>query len=113
MVNKINTSSRFEQVFFNTGVGIMIVDKDRTFIELNPKFCEVLGYEKEELIGKSAEIVHISKDTYKEFGEKAFNQVRKQKTVNLEWPVRTKFGKKYGFGSQVTQWQVKKRFYGQ
>ena len=50
MINKINTSSRFEQVFFNTGVGIMIVDKDRTLIELNPKFCEVLGYEKEELI---------------------------------------------------------------
>jgi len=46
----------------------MIVDKDRTLIELKPKFCEVLGYEKEELIGKSAEIIHISKNTYKGFG---------------------------------------------
>ena len=30
--------SRFKQVFFNTGVGIMIVDKNRTLIEVNPKF---------------------------------------------------------------------------
>ena len=72
-------SSRFEQVFFNTGVGIMIVDKDRNIIEVNPKFCEMLGYTKKELIGNSAEMIHVSSKTYKEFGEKAFNQVRNKK----------------------------------
>ena len=54
-----NKSSRFEQVFYNTGVGIMIVDKDRFLIEVNPKFCEILGYTKEELIAKNAEIIHL------------------------------------------------------
>ena len=81
-------SSRFKQVFHNTGFGIMIVDKNRNLIEVNPKFCEMLGYTKEDLIGKNAEILHISNKTYKEFGEKAFNQVRNNKPVNLDWPMR-------------------------
>ena len=81
-------SSRFKQVFHNTGFGIMIVDKNRNLIEVNPKFCEMLGYTKEELIGKNAEILHISNKTYEEFGEKAFNQVRNNKLVNLDWPMR-------------------------
>ena len=51
MVNKINNSSRLQQVFYNTGVGIMIVDKNRKLIEVNPTFCQILGYTKDELIG--------------------------------------------------------------
>ena len=90
-------SSRFKQVFFNTGVGIMIVDKNRTLIEVNPKFCEILGYDKDELIGNSAEMIHISNQTFKEFGEKAFNQVRNKKTVNLDWPFKKKDDKEIWF----------------
>ena len=90
-------SSRFKQVFFNTGVGIMIVDKDRNMIEVNPKFCEMLGYTKEELIGNNAEIIHVSSKTYKEFGEKAFNQVRNKKKVNIDWSFKRKNGEEIWF----------------
>ena len=68
----------------------MVVDKDRNLIEVNPKFCEMLGYKRDELIGKSAKLIHISVKTYKEFGEKAFNQVRNKKPVNLDWPFKKK-----------------------
>ena len=97
MVNKNTPNARFEQVFFNTGVGIMIVDKDRVLIEVNPRFCEMLGFKRSELIGKSAEIIHTSHKTFEEFGKKAFDQVRKQKVVNLEWPFKTKTGRKIWF----------------
>ena len=92
MTQSTPKSSRFEQVFFNTGVGIMVVDKDRVLIEVNPKFCEMLGFTKEELLGKNAEIIHLSTEMYKEFGEKAFNLVRNNKTVNLDWPCKRKNG---------------------
>ena len=92
MTQSTHTSSRFEQVFFNTGVGIMVVDKDRVLIEVNPKFCEMLGFTNEELLGKNAEIIHLSTEMYKEFGEKAFNLVRNNKTVNLDWPCKRKNG---------------------
>ena len=97
MANKNNPNARFEQVFFNTGVGIMIVDKDRVLIEVNPRFCEMLGFKRSELIGKSAEIIHTSHKTFEEFGKKAFDQVRKQEVVNLEWPFKTKTGRKIWF----------------
>ena len=92
MTQSTHKSSRFEQVFFNTGVGIMVVDKDRVLIEVNPKFCEMLGFTKEELLGRNAEIIHLSTEMYKEFGEKAFNLVRNNKTVNLDWPCKRKNG---------------------
>tara|TARA_Y100000591_G_scaffold314616_1_gene321388 strand:+ start:1532 stop:2710 length:1179 start_codon:yes stop_codon:yes gene_type:complete len=97
LVNESTPNARYEQVFFNTGVGIMIVDKDRVLIEVNPRFCEMLGFKRSELIGKSAEIIHTSHKTFKEFGKKAFNQVRKQEAVNLEWPFKTKTGTKIWF----------------
>ena len=94
---KTQLPSRFQQVFYNTGVGIMIVDKDRKLLEVNPKFCDLLGYSREELIGNSAEMIHISGETYKDFGEKAFKQVRNKKTVNLDWPWKKKDGSKIWF----------------
>ena len=97
MTNNNSPNARFEQVFFNTGVGIMIVDKDRVLIEVNPRFCEMLGFKRSELIGKSAEIIHTSHKTFEEFGKKAFDQVRKQEVVNLEWPFKTKTGRKIWF----------------
>lgn len=98
MVFKNNQlSSRFKQVFHNTGFGIMIVDKNRNLIEINPKFCEMLGFEREELIGQNAEILHISNKTYEEFGAKAFNQVKNKKPVNLDWPFKKKNKQKIWF----------------
>ena len=94
---KTQLPSRFQQVFYNTGVGIMIVDKNRKLLEVNPKFCDLLGYSREELMGNSAEMIHISSETYKEFGEKAFKQVRNKKTVNLDWPWKKKDGSKIWF----------------
>lgn len=107
-------SSRFKQVFFNTGVGIMIVDKSRMLLEVNPKFCEFFGYTRDELVGKSAEMLHLSTDTFKEFGEKAFDQVRQKKTVNLEWPFKKKDGDEIWFrvagdpvaGAEEVLWTV-------
>ena len=79
MKSETQLSSRFKQVFYNTGVGILIVDEYRNFTEVNPKLCETLGYKKDELIGNSCEMIHISNETYKEFGERAFNLVRGKK----------------------------------
>ncbi len=97
MVIRNQVSTRFKQVYYNTGVGIMIVDKDRFLIEVNPKFCEMLGFAESELIGKCAEIIHLSNEKYLEFGKKAFNLVRQKKTVNLDWPFKKKNGKKIWF----------------
>ena len=46
----------------------MIVDKNRTLIEVNPKFCEILGYNKKEENTHNSNHVSLSlKDARKVF----------------------------------------------
>ena len=98
MVTKTQLSSRFEQVFYNTGVGIMIVDKDRTLLEVNPKICEDLGYTKEELLGNNAVIMHVSKETLK--SSESGHLIRFEKTRQSTWNTHSgrKTVRKSGFG---------------
>lgn len=82
----------FEQIFNNSGVGILIVNKDRNIIEINDTFSKISGYEYHELINKTAEILHVSKESYLKFGEIAFDPVLKNSTLNLEYKFKHKLG---------------------
>ena len=43
---------RVRQIFENAGVGLTRIDMNGRFVEVNQKFCEMLGYTREELIGQ-------------------------------------------------------------
>ena len=86
-------AERFEQLFNNSGVGIFIVDKDRTIIEANEACCKIFDYTADELIGQSAFVMHLSYAAYVNFADIAFNKVRKNEALNLEYPFRHKNGK--------------------
>lgn len=82
----------FEQIFNNEGIGILVVDKDRTNLEVNPYMCELFGYSYEELVGKNAEIFHVNHDTYLEFGKIAFQKVLENVPTMVEWQFKKKDG---------------------
>lgn len=42
----------FQELFLQAGDGIFLVSADSTILEVNPRGCEMLGYSKEELLGK-------------------------------------------------------------
>jgi len=46
------SEERFRAIFEQAGVGITRVDLDGVLVEVNQKFCEMLGYAREELLGK-------------------------------------------------------------
>ena len=81
-----------ESFFENRGVGILLVDKNRTNIKVNKKLCEIWGYKEEELIGKNAVIFHVSEESYIKFGEIAFSQVKNNKKVEIEYQFKKKNG---------------------
>ncbi|MDD2384531.1 MAG: PAS domain S-box protein [Sulfurospirillaceae bacterium] len=85
-------SERFKQLFNNSGVGIFIVDKDRIIIESNATCCKIFGYTYEELIHQSALTMHLSYASYVNFANIAFNKVRQNEALNLEYPFRHKEG---------------------
>ena len=73
----------------------MIVDKNRDIVAVNQTLCEMIGYSEQELVGQSAEIMHVSEEQYLEFGKKAFEKVRRNEPVNLEWFYRRRDGTEF------------------
>ncbi len=50
----LNNELKFKTVFDNAPIGFALIDSlSGNFIQLNDKYCAILGYTKEELIGKS------------------------------------------------------------
>lgn len=48
----------WNQMFFHEGpMGIMIEDSDAKIVDANPAFCSALGYQREDLLGKSVRII--------------------------------------------------------
>jgi diguanylate cyclase (GGDEF)-like protein/PAS domain S-box-containing protein len=57
---KIILASR---VFSDTHEGIAITDPDGTIIDINPTFCEITGYSREEIIGQNSKILRSGKQS--------------------------------------------------
>ena len=54
-----NFSNHYASIFEHAKVGIVFVDHEGSFIDVNNKFCEIAGYSKEELLTlKFADITH-------------------------------------------------------
>ena len=83
---------RLETIFNNSGVGILIVNKNREMIEINELLCKTLGYEYSELINKSVEILHVSNEAYTKFGKIAFDNVFNNNSLNIEYKFKHKKG---------------------
>jgi len=84
--------NHLKKFFENRGVGILIVDTNRKIKEINDKFCEIWQYDKDEILGQPAEVLHISPETYKEFGEIAFSKISKNKPIDIEYQMKRKNG---------------------
>ncbi len=82
--------NHLQKFFNNKASGILIVNKNREIMEVNPKFCELWGYEKEEIIGDNAVVLHVAQETYKKFGLIAFTQVQENKSLEIEYQFRKK-----------------------
>jgi len=46
------SEDRFRRTFENAAVGMILTGLDGTFLEYNARFCEFLGYTREELVGR-------------------------------------------------------------
>jgi PAS domain S-box-containing protein len=70
-----------------TGIGII---SNRILLEVNERVCDMVGYTKEELIGKSARILYSCDEDYEYVGKEKYRQIRK-----------------FGIGTVETRWRHK------
>ena len=87
-----NAEKWIEPIFNNTGVGIIIIDKNRIILEANKTICDILGYQYDEIINKHAKILHLSEESSERFEEIAFNTILKNNTLDLEYKFKHKDG---------------------
>jgi PAS domain S-box-containing protein len=66
-----NSEKKIRSLFFVSpaGIGIAI---DRNFTECNDRFCEMLGYNREELLGKRTRMIYRSDEEYRRIGTEVY-----------------------------------------
>ncbi len=79
-------------IFNKAAIGILIVDENRKIKNANSMLCKIFGYSPDELLGESAEILHIDHDHYLEFGQKIFQKAQHEHIIDLIYPAKRKTG---------------------
>jgi PAS domain S-box-containing protein len=82
---------KLQSIFSAAPVGIGLV-VDRVFIEINDTFCNLTGYSRSELIGKTSEILYESKEEYLRVGNEKYDQIERTGTGSVETKLKSKNG---------------------
>ena len=72
-----------------TAIGVM---KDRVYVSVNDRFCEITGYGKDELLGQRNRMLYESDADYEAVSEKIYGQIRDNGIANLQTQIRRKDG---------------------
>jgi PAS domain S-box-containing protein len=78
--------------FNNAMIAFLIVDKNRNIISVNPLLCKIFGYTQEELLFQSAEILHVSPESYQAWGRLVFEKAQLNSVINEKYQVKRKNG---------------------
>lgn len=73
-----------------TGIGMVV---DRVIMQANDRLCEMLGYSREELLGKSARVLYPTDEDFEYVGQEKYAQIRTKETGTVETRWQHKDGK--------------------
>lgn len=85
------SEARIRSIFSAAPVGIGVV-VERVFTEVNQKLCDMTGYFREELIGKSSVCLYPSEEEFLRVGEKKYGEIKQYGTGSVETEFRKKDG---------------------
>jgi PAS domain S-box-containing protein len=77
------SEARLRSIFKASPVGIG-VEENRTFMEVNDRFCRMTGYSAAELIGKSVRMLYRSDDEFDRVGTRKNHLMRQSGTASIE-----------------------------
>ena len=76
--------NKFLNIFLAAPTGIGVV-KDGVITEVNPKLLEITGYTQGDLVGKSLQILFLSKEEFTYSGKEEDRQINEAGTVEAKW----------------------------
>jgi len=87
------TKHLLEKTLESLNEAVLVVDPaDREVITCNSAVKEVFGYDPEDLVGESTEILHLSQDAYKRFASQGEPQLKRNGWFSTEYQMRRKDG---------------------
>ncbi|MCD6389231.1 MAG: PhnD/SsuA/transferrin family substrate-binding protein [Desulfobulbaceae bacterium] len=86
------SANRLSSIFRAAPAGIGVI-VDRVFNEVNERFCDMIGYTKEELLGKNARIVYPTDEEFEYVGREKYKQISERGTGTVETRMLRKDGK--------------------
>ncbi len=86
------SEANLRSIFRAAPVGIGVVDKDRIIRRINSRFCQMLGYKKDELLGQNARLLYSNNADYEYVGREKYKQIYKSGSGIVE----TRFQRKDG-----------------
>ncbi|HRC73388.1 MAG TPA: chemotaxis protein CheB [Candidatus Competibacter sp.] len=78
--------TRLASLYRAVPVGVGRIAK-RVFLEANRQLCQMLGYDSEELIGRSTRVLYLSDDAFESAGKDFYGRIQEQGagTVETRW----------------------------
>ncbi|MCK9491530.1 MAG: PAS domain-containing protein [Sulfurimonas sp.] len=73
----------------NGAVAIFLASSQRKILEVNSRACEMFGFNKDELVGASFEIIHSSSNTFRNFSSE-YKKLTDSNITNIEYEFKTK-----------------------
>ncbi len=105
-------SDENRRYFENAAIGFVVVNEDRNMLNVNPRFCEIFGYEAHELIGKSVVMLHVDQRHYEEWGRQMLAKVREGGKVMMRYPLKYRDGSRIWVDITGSSLQEKNHFPG-
>lgn len=72
------------------GIGRVV---NRNFVHVNDRFCDLIGYDREELINKNARMIYPTDEEYEYVGREKYDQINKYGIGTVETLFKRKDGK--------------------
>ncbi|MGC9356598.1 MAG: PAS domain S-box protein [Anaerolineae bacterium] len=86
------SEAKMRSIFRVAPIGIGVVC-DRIFMAVNERLCEIVGYARDELIGRDARILYPTDEDYEYVGREKYRQIGERGTGRVETRFRHKDGR--------------------
>jgi len=89
----MESEAKLKSIFRVAPIGLGLTSPERVLREVNDHFCEMVGYGRDELIGKSARMLFASQDEFEAVGAEKSRQQSESGSAVIETRVKRKDGR--------------------
>jgi len=84
--------SHMQTLFEVNGSGMLVVSSTRQILQVNRQFCNLFGYSREELVGQSAQVLHVDQQHYEAWAPRFQEAKAGFPIASADYPWRRKDG---------------------